>query len=35
MIDWYKQYDRETFMQDFVNLEFRKFNPYYKLEKKE
>ena len=33
MIDWYKQYDRETFMQDFTQLEFRKFNPYYKLDK--
>lgn len=22
-------------MKDFANLEFRKFNPYYKLEKKE
>lgn len=33
MIDWYKEYDRETFMKDFATIEFRKFDPYYKLDK--
>ena len=32
MLDWYKQYDQETFMADFSKLEFRKFNPYYRLD---
>ena len=35
MLDWFKLYDRETFMEDFSNLEFRKFNPYFKLEKEQ
>jgi len=32
MLDWYKLFDRETFMEDFSLLDFRKFNPFYKLE---
>ncbi len=31
MLDWFKLFDRETFMEDFDNLDFRKFNPFYKL----
>ena len=30
MLEWYKTYDRETFMKDFSTLEFRKFSPFHK-----
>ena len=32
MLEWFKVFDRETFMQDFGSLEFRKFNPFFKIE---
>jgi len=31
MLDWYKLFDRETFMADFGRLEFSKFNPFHKV----
>lgn len=33
MLDWYKVYDQETFMQSANAIDFRKFNPFYKLDK--
>ena len=30
MLEWYKTYDRETFMKDFSTLDFRKFSPFHK-----
>ena len=32
MLEWYKVFDRETFMKCFGSLEFRQFNPFYKIE---
>ena len=32
MLEWYKVFDQETFMKHFGTLEFRKFNPFYKIE---
>ena len=32
MLEWFKVFDQATFMQDFGSLEFRKFNPFFKIE---
>ena len=32
MLEWYKVFDRDTFMKCFGSLEFRQFNPFYKIE---